>query len=118
MSHLTDLKNEIGTDRTKANSKKEKANLLETLERAKRYGIHLIIKRHDWGNSYEIYQIHTIKKGKPCQPELSYVTQGTTIEAVNNKIHAMVCLFQDKYIFEDPKVTNEKRLIWTLEDEK
>ena len=109
------LENNIVTDRTKANSKQSKANLLEALTCGKQYGLNLIVKSHDWGNSHEIYQVHQIKKGKPCDPVLSYVTQGKTIDDVHHQIHAMICLFQDKYIFEDAKVTNEKRFNWKLE---
>jgi hypothetical protein len=40
------LEHNIVTDRTKANSKQSKANLLEALTWGKQYGLNLIVKRY------------------------------------------------------------------------
>lgn len=111
----TELKiSQIKTDRTKANSKKSKENVEYYLKWLKQYGVDLIVKTHDWGHSHEIYQAHTTKNGKPCEKTYSYMDQGQTLDQVHTKLHAIVCLFQDRYIFEDPNVKNDKKLTWKL----
>lgn len=108
------MKSEIITDRTKANSKQSKENVLHTIEWLKQYGVEVIVKSHSWGNSHEIYQAHTIKNGKPCEKTFSYVAQGQTLDDVHSKLHAIVCLFQDRYIFESAKVKNNTKHTWQL----
>ena len=107
---------QIKTNRTKANSKKSKENVEYTLNWLKQYGVDIIVKTHDWGNSHEIYQAHRIHNGKPCEKIYSYVTQAKTLDDIHSILHGIVCLFQDKYIFESLKVKNESRREWMLKE--
>ena len=110
------MESSIKTDRTKANSKQSKENVFSTLEWLKQYGVDLIVKSNDYGNSHEIYQGHSIKNGQPCKKEYSYMTQGKTLDDVNARLQTIVCMMQDRYIFESAKVKNDTKHEWKLKE--
>ena len=106
---------DIKTDRTKANSKQSKNNVFSTLEWLKQYGVDLVVKSN-YGNSHEIYQGHSIKNGQPCKKEYSYMVQGKTLDDVNSRLQTIVCMMQDRYIFESAKVKNDTKHTWSLQE--
>ena len=112
-----DMETKINTDRTKDNSKKKAEYVLYELERLKQYGIEFIIKSN-YTDRHDIYQAHTIKKGKSCKKEFSFIGTEITLSDLHGFLGNLCSMFQDKYIFEAAIVTNEKKFTWGLTEKK
>lgn len=109
------MQSEIRTDRKKGNRVQDKERVIEVIQWLDKYGVKVVVKTHDWGHSHEIYQVHNVRKGKPCEEYIQYFASGETLQDVYTKLFAIVCLFQDKHISESPQVKNEMRFTWRID---